>query len=58
MPVGSYSPDVLTRIFNVHWMGGLAVIFGAMDEDAPDQGSAAVSEEVTVERIEGCCHVE
>ena len=36
MPAGPYSQDVLTRIINVQW-GGLAVIFGAMDEDAPDQ---------------------
>lgn len=29
-----YSPDVLTRIFNVHW-GGLAVEFGDKAQDAP-----------------------
>jgi hypothetical protein len=29
-----YSPDVLTRIVNVHW-GGLAVEFGDKAQDAP-----------------------
>jgi hypothetical protein len=31
MPVGAYSQDLLTRIYNVHWDevgGGLAVEFG------------------------------
>jgi len=31
--VGPYSQDVLTRIYNVQWEGGLAVEFG--DKDGP-----------------------
>jgi hypothetical protein len=34
MPTG-YSQDVLTRIVNVQWASGLAVIFGKEDTDAP-----------------------
>lgn len=36
MPVGPYSQDVLTRIYNVQWKGGLAVDFGDKDKDAPE----------------------
>lgn len=27
--------DVMTRIVNVHWQSGLAVLFGPEDKDAP-----------------------
>jgi hypothetical protein len=32
---GPYSQDILTRIYNVQWAGGLAVEFGDNDKDAP-----------------------
>ena len=32
--IGPYSKGVLTRIYNLKW-GGLAVIFGKEDTDAP-----------------------
>jgi 2-keto-4-pentenoate hydratase/2-oxohepta-3-ene-1,7-dioic acid hydratase in catechol pathway len=32
--------DPTMHIFNVHWEGGLAVIFGETDEDAPVQEAA------------------
>jgi hypothetical protein len=33
--VGGLALDILTRVINVHWAGGLAVEFGNMAEDAP-----------------------
>lgn len=38
---GPYSPDVLTRIVNVQWAGGLAVEFGNGASDAPKPPAAA-----------------
>jgi hypothetical protein len=35
-PIGPYSQDVLTSIYNVHWAGGLAVEFGDKDQDPPE----------------------
>lgn len=29
--------EVISQIVNVHWASGLAVIFGAREEDAPKQ---------------------
>jgi hypothetical protein len=33
--IAAWAQDILTRIFNVHWEGGLAVEFGDKDQDAP-----------------------
>jgi hypothetical protein len=47
--IGEWAQDILTRIYNVNW-GGLAVIFGARDEDCPSQlpqGGRAVSDRVS-----------
>lgn len=33
--MAGYSEDIVTRIVNVQWVSGLAVIFGKEAEDAP-----------------------
>lgn len=33
--MAALAQDILTRIINVHWGGGLAVEFGNKAEDAP-----------------------
>lgn len=39
---GPYSQDVLTRIVNANWGGGLAVEFGDKAEDAPGMATPAI----------------
>jgi hypothetical protein len=33
--------DIVTRVVNVQWVGGLAVEFGDKDEDAPKPGTTS-----------------